>query len=277
MVDTREIFAGLSSAWKRRMQEVEGRGPFREVDLRPPSPPQLPQSLSQNQQKDRTMLAFADWGSKDPPPENVDHLLYDEGADWEDESWVRAKFFSHQKSGNSLRNSATTHASPLNSATGGAGNTATTQESEQLPSLNKQTSTNQSQQQIGTTPVSKEPRDRPEGEVDKLTAKRNTDAVLSCPCCFTTLCYDCQRHIIYKTQFRAMFVTEACHVVRDRDVRRYKPKNKKNKRKAQNRKNETNLEEEVFFSVCCNVCETEVGVMEEKDEVYHFFNVIPGC
>jgi hypothetical protein len=54
-------------------------------------------------------------------------------------------------------------------------------------------------------------------------------------------------------------------------------KTKKNKRKAQNRNNDTNLEEEVFFSVCCNVCETEVGVMEEKDEVYHFFNVIPGC
>ena len=35
---------------------------------------------------------------------------------------------------------------------------------------------------------------------------RNTDAVLSCPCCFTIVCMDCQRHYKYVNQFRAMFV-----------------------------------------------------------------------
>ena len=35
---------------------------------------------------------------------------------------------------------------------------------------------------------------------------RNSDAVLSCPCCFTILCMDCQRHVKYNNQYRAMFV-----------------------------------------------------------------------
>ena len=32
---------------------------------------------------------------------------------------------------------------------------------------------------------------------------RNTDAVLSCPCCFNIVCMDCQRHQKYMNQFRA--------------------------------------------------------------------------
>ena len=35
---------------------------------------------------------------------------------------------------------------------------------------------------------------------------RNSDAVLSCPCCFAIVCMDCQRHVRYANQFRAMFV-----------------------------------------------------------------------
>ena len=37
---------------------------------------------------------------------------------------------------------------------------------------------------------------------------RDSDAVLSCPCCFTIVCMDCQRHDVYKHQFRAMFVQQ---------------------------------------------------------------------
>lgn len=33
-------------------------------------------------------------------------------------------------------------------------------------------------------------------------------------------------------------------------------------------------ERETFKPVCCSVCSTEVGVIDE-DEVYHFFNVLP--
>jgi len=32
---------------------------------------------------------------------------------------------------------------------------------------------------------------------------RNSDAVLSCPCCFNIVCMDCQRHQKYSNQFRA--------------------------------------------------------------------------
>lgn len=35
---------------------------------------------------------------------------------------------------------------------------------------------------------------------------RNSDAVLSCPCCFNIVCMDCQRHSRYHNQFRAIFV-----------------------------------------------------------------------
>lgn len=31
---------------------------------------------------------------------------------------------------------------------------------------------------------------------------------------------------------------------------------------------------EIFKQVCCSVCSTEVGVIDEE-EVYHFFNVLP--
>ena len=31
-----------------------------------------------------------------------------------------------------------------------------------------------------------------------------------------------------------------------------------------------------YHPVYCAICETEVGVFEPADELYHFFNVIPG-
>lgn len=54
---------------------------------------------------------------------------------------------------------------------------------------------------------------------NKLTKAENSDAILTCGRCFTILCYDCQRHIRYEHQFRAMFVTENCRIVPDRIVK----------------------------------------------------------
>uniref|UniRef100_A0A2K6ABF3 E2F associated phosphoprotein n=1 Tax=Mandrillus leucophaeus TaxID=9568 RepID=A0A2K6ABF3_MANLE len=48
----------------------------------------------------------------------------------------------------------------------------------------------------------------------------NSDAVLNCPACMTTLCLDCQRHESYKTQYRAMFVMN-CSINKE-EVLRYK-------------------------------------------------------
>ncbi|KAI8971239.1 E2F-associated phosphoprotein-domain-containing protein [Pilobolus umbonatus] len=87
------------------------------------------------------------------------------------------------------------------------------------------------------------------------TTEEKTDAILSCPMCFTTLCYSCQRHEKYSNQFRAMFV-RSCHVVKNE---RYKPKNAS--------------EDEYYYKVVCDTCGIQVAMMDE-DEVYHFFNVI---
>ncbi|KAH9406382.1 hypothetical protein TYRP_013356, partial [Tyrophagus putrescentiae] len=38
------------------------------------------------------------------------------------------------------------------------------------------------------------------------TTTTSSDATLNCPCCLTLLCLDCQRHQLYRTQYRAMFV-----------------------------------------------------------------------
>lgn len=83
------------------------------------------------------------------------------------------------------------------------------------------------------------------------------------------------RHERYVTQYRAMFVFN-CKIITDQIL----PQAKTNhQRKSKHRKISTVSDEgtpnaEIFHPVCCSVCSTEVGVYD-KDEVYHFFNVIP--
>jgi len=142
--------------------------------------------------------------------------------------------------------------------------------------------------------------------VDKHLAKylgsRETDAVLNCPCCFTLLCVDCQRHDIYVNQYRAMFVRNC--KVSNKELRYKKTeyidtsnnsKSKKSKKKEKEDislqqppqevkrfeyvdniivEDEYQFEEEIYFPVNCAICDTEVAVID-KDEVYHFHNVIP--
>ncbi|KAI6675006.1 hypothetical protein NL676_002912 [Syzygium grande] len=48
--------------------------------------------------------------------------------------------------------------------------------------------------------------DKDELWIKKKRNGRATDAVLSCPACFTTLCLECPRHEKYVTQYRAIFV-----------------------------------------------------------------------
>ncbi|XP_009875934.1 PREDICTED: E2F-associated phosphoprotein, partial [Apaloderma vittatum] len=110
----------------------------------------------------------------------------------------------------------------------------------------------------------------------KPSAVPNSDAVLNCPACMTTLCLDCQRHESYKTQYRAMFVMN-CFVNKE-EVLKYRKKQKKRSKKMKHSKETTSVqsnqeEEEVYHPVLCNECSTEVAVMD-KDEVFHFFNVL---
>ncbi|KAL8519830.1 hypothetical protein ACS0TY_010680 [Phlomoides rotata] len=111
-------------------------------------------------------------------------------------------------------------------------------------------------------------------ENDELWAQKQrrgltSDAVLSCPACFTTLCLDCQRHEKYVTQYRAIFVVN-CRI--KEEVSQPGSKRKRNKRGSKTEADPSPAE--TFKRVCCSVCSTDVGVIDE-DEVYHFLNAIP--
>ncbi|GIY31593.1 e2F-associated phosphoprotein [Caerostris darwini] len=103
----------------------------------------------------------------------------------------------------------------------------------------------------------------------KLKPLPNSDAVLNCPACLSLLCLDCQRHEIYKGQYRAMFVSN-CKIM-DSETLSYPSKKKKSRRK--NEDAPTSNEKETFNPVRCSICNTEVAVYD-KEEIYHFFNVL---
>ncbi|XP_028395987.1 E2F-associated phosphoprotein-like [Dendronephthya gigantea] len=117
----------------------------------------------------------------------------------------------------------------------------------------------------------------PNKKPKKKSSKNNftSDAMLACPACLTTLCVDCQRHDIYKQQFRAMFVMN-CKVVADETLR-YEDKKQKKKSSKKNKQPDAGVslekESELYNPVQCTSCNTEVAVFD-KDEVYHFFNVV---
>lgn len=105
----------------------------------------------------------------------------------------------------------------------------------------------------------------------KVKPLPNSDAVLNCPACFNVLCLDCQRHDVYETQYRAMFVTN-CSV--DTTQRLKYPKAKAgSKKKAKKTLEEVTDPPDEFHPVKCDHCSTEVA-MYDKDEIYHFFNVM---
>ena len=80
------------------------------------------------------------------------------------------------------------------------------------------------------------------------------------------LCLDCQRHELYKTQYRAMFVMN-CSVNTNTKMKfPVKHKGKKSKKAPGG-------DEEFYNPVKCDTCNTEVA-MYDKDEIYHFFNVV---
>ncbi|ORX78937.1 hypothetical protein BCR32DRAFT_222250 [Anaeromyces robustus] len=126
--------------------------------------------------------------------------------------------------------------------------------------------------------------------------KKNTDAILTCPLCFTYLCFECQRHELYHNQYRAMFVRN-CIVNKNERYRIPEENNNnknKNRNKKKNKKNnnsimedkETKTEEQTndnqeivnnqdyYYPVLCQYCQTQVGLLDQN-EIYHLFNVIP--
>eukprot|EP00300_Choanocystis_sp_HF-7_P031284 c40507_g1_i1.p1 GENE.c40507_g1_i1~~c40507_g1_i1.p1 ORF type:complete len:215 (+),score=61.63 c40507_g1_i1:50-694(+) len=92
----------------------------------------------------------------------------------------------------------------------------------------------------------------------KKAGGRSSDAILSCPCCFTILCIDCQQHEVYPTQFRAMFTHKGnCEVLSGQVLKA------------------TEGDDKQYNPVQCAFCHTEVGVKDTTDEVFVFFNVVP--
>ncbi|RUS75331.1 hypothetical protein EGW08_016920 [Elysia chlorotica] len=114
----------------------------------------------------------------------------------------------------------------------------------------------------------------------KRGKKPNSDALLDCPACMTTLCIDCQRHEIHKNQYRAMFVMN-CTVDASETLEcpEQPNKKKKGKKKSQQQATDTgststtSTSKDLFNPVRCSECGTVVGVYD-TDEVYHFFNVL---
>lgn len=95
----------------------------------------------------------------------------------------------------------------------------------------------------------------------------NSDAVLNCPACFTVVCLDCQRHELYKTQYRAMFVINC--TVNTEELMKIPLKKKGKGKKGK----PITVPDDEYHPVRCDQCRTEIA-MYDKEEIYHFFNVV---
>lgn len=119
-------------------------------------------------------------------------------------------------------------------------------------------------------------------ESSKLKTPQS-DATLNCPCCLTLLCLDCQRHDVYKTQYRAMFVSNCRVEFSKKLLYRNKEEHKKSfkwskKRRTADKPSDPNgddqpSESDLYFAVHCLTCNTQVGLYD-TEEVYHFFSVL---
>lgn len=113
--------------------------------------------------------------------------------------------------------------------------------------------------------------DVPDGEAD---------GVLSCPGCMVELTRDCQRHEIYKTQYRAMFVSN-CQLVGEKMTVEKTGKEKRRQRQKARKSGQADAapvlpdDSDLYTQVKCSSCGTIVAMMD-SDEIYHFFNVLAG-
>ncbi len=130
-----------------------------------------------------------------------------------------------------------------------------------------------------------------------INNQRPSDAVLSCPSCFTIVCMDCQQHVKYKNQYRAMFVMnievhwESMYVY-DEDLQKlitrppttsinaqehqeqHHPLITKVEDESTQTNSDTVCSEDLYYSVHCKQCKSQVAALCMYDEVYHFFDCI---
>jgi hypothetical protein len=134
---------------------------------------------------------------------------------------------------------------------------------------------------------------------------RHSDAVLQCPCCFETVCMDCQQHERYPDQFRAMFVmnvavnwdhvltydamskglvrTTASPAVAAAAAAATDSSNQIPPESGSSDSNDDKInvdkvfdiqsDAEYYYQTVCANCQTQVAALDMTDEVYHFY----GC
>ncbi|KAL7481369.1 hypothetical protein ACHAW6_007056 [Cyclotella cf. meneghiniana] len=131
-----------------------------------------------------------------------------------------------------------------------------------------------------------------------LLKPRNSDAVLSCPRCFTTVCMDCQQHESYANQYRAMFVMNIGvdwnkRMTYDDALGGLKLLSSEGDRfEHDGNEGELNIpdtipydidyggrtsgndQKEIYYAVHCGYCQWEVAALDMKDEIYYFFGCI---
>lgn len=129
---------------------------------------------------------------------------------------------------------------------------------------------------------------RDDGKIDKTVPvkPRNSDAVLSCPCCFNIVCMDCQRHERYRNQYRAMFVMSVevdwQHQLKYDDklqgLVRYNPNTQQSLPNgspgSQVVAPDHNSDDPIYYAVSCASCHTMVAALDMVDEVYHFYDCL---
>jgi len=180
-----------------------------------------------------------------------DDLFYDPESDARDQAWVdRRRQKCHVK--NTSTNSSGTNVPAVSNTTPNGINdsSSTSAKTNPIPPNHSKPSTSSS---------------------GKNTSLPNSDAVLNCPACFTTLCLDCQRHEYYSSQYRAMFVMN-CVIDKTETLRVPLKEQKKGKRnKNKNMDIDTQgSSSDMFNPVKCKICTTQVAVYD-SEEVYHFF------
>ena len=141
-----------------------------------------------------------------------------------------------------------------------------------------------------------------------LLKPRTSDAILSCPRCFNTVCMDCQQHERYANQFRAMFVMNigvdwnkrmvyddavgglkldaaisiagtAAGMMQLEDNVDYDasaPDMIPHEDTLEHNAPSPNDGEEavLYYSVHCSYCQWEVAALDMTDEVYYFYGCI---
>ncbi|EFN57931.1 hypothetical protein CHLNCDRAFT_20299 [Chlorella variabilis] len=126
--------------------------------------------------------------------------------------------------------------------------------------------------------------DKDEAWVQKMRGSHKSDALLSCPLCFTTLCIDCQQHAVYDNQFRAMFVMNCRQEAGQQLAQQQQQQQPEQQQQPGQAAAGAQQQQEGPASsqpppssrlnpVCCAVCETEVGLRDATDGVYIFINV----